>query len=111
MPVAQTLRLADLRTGAVRDGIAWTADGKQAAVRVRAIDNKDSWLATVDLANAALLPAHRSSKNAWVNRRGGEFGWLPDNASYPMERHGFVQPEAWYDQYRRICQLFQRTLK
>ena len=32
-------------------------------------------------------------------------------ASYPMERHGFVQPEAWYDEYRRIYQLFQRTLK
>jgi len=22
-----------------------------------------------------------------------------------------VQPEAWYDQYRRIWQLFERTLK
>lgn len=32
-------------------------------------------------------------------------------ASYPMEHHGFVQPEAWYDQYCRIYQLFNRTLK
>jgi dipeptidyl aminopeptidase/acylaminoacyl peptidase len=32
-------------------------------------------------------------------------------ASYPLERHGFVQPESWYDEYRRIDQLFERTLK
>jgi dipeptidyl aminopeptidase/acylaminoacyl peptidase len=32
-------------------------------------------------------------------------------ASYPLERHGFVQPESWYDEYRRIFQLFERTLK
>jgi dipeptidyl aminopeptidase/acylaminoacyl peptidase len=34
-----------------------------------------------------------------------------DLASYPLERHGFVQPESWYDEYRRIYQLFDRTLK
>ncbi|CDG85336.1 S9 family peptidase [Janthinobacterium agaricidamnosum] len=32
-------------------------------------------------------------------------------ASYPLERHGFVQPESWYDEFRRIDQLFERTLK
>lgn len=32
-------------------------------------------------------------------------------ASYPMERHGYVHPEAWFDQYRRIFKLFERVLK
>jgi dipeptidyl aminopeptidase/acylaminoacyl peptidase len=32
-------------------------------------------------------------------------------ASYPLERHSFVQPESWYDEYRRIFQLFESTLK
>jgi dipeptidyl aminopeptidase/acylaminoacyl peptidase len=32
-------------------------------------------------------------------------------ASYPLERHGYTQPESWYDQYRRIYQLFERALK
>lgn len=32
-------------------------------------------------------------------------------ASYPLERHGYVHPESWYDQYRRIYELFERTLK
>jgi dipeptidyl aminopeptidase/acylaminoacyl peptidase len=32
-------------------------------------------------------------------------------ASYPMERHAYQHPESWYDQYRRIFELFERTLK
>lgn len=36
-------------------------------------------------------------------------GW--ELAGYPLERHGYVQPEAWYDQYRRIFELMERTLK
>ncbi len=32
-------------------------------------------------------------------------------ASYPMERHAYQHPEAWYDQYRRIHELFERVLK
>ena len=32
-------------------------------------------------------------------------------APYPLERHGFVNPEAWFDEYRRIDELFEQTLK
>jgi dipeptidyl aminopeptidase/acylaminoacyl peptidase len=32
-------------------------------------------------------------------------------ASYPLERHSFTHPDAWYDEYRRIYELFERTLK
>jgi dipeptidyl aminopeptidase/acylaminoacyl peptidase len=32
-------------------------------------------------------------------------------APYPTERHGFVHPDAWYDEYRRIDELFVETLK
>ena len=28
-----------------------------------------------------------------------------------MERHGFTHPDAWYDEYRRIMELFDRTLQ
>jgi dipeptidyl aminopeptidase/acylaminoacyl peptidase len=31
-------------------------------------------------------------------------------ASYPLERHGYVYPESWLDQYRRILKLFESTL-
>ncbi|SHF22483.1 prolyl oligopeptidase family serine peptidase [Thermomonas hydrothermalis] len=32
-------------------------------------------------------------------------------APYPLERHGFVHPESWYDEYRRIQELFRQTLQ
>ncbi len=32
-------------------------------------------------------------------------------ASYPLERHAFVEADAWLDEYRRIHALFERTLK
>ena len=32
-------------------------------------------------------------------------------AIYPLERHGFVEPSSWTDEYKRIFKLFQTTLK
>jgi dipeptidyl aminopeptidase/acylaminoacyl peptidase len=32
-------------------------------------------------------------------------------ASYPLEPHGYVQPESWLDQYRRIFKLFEQALR
>lgn len=34
-----------------------------------------------------------------------------ENAMYPLEPHGFVHPEAWLDQYRRIYKLFEENVK
>jgi dipeptidyl aminopeptidase/acylaminoacyl peptidase len=31
-------------------------------------------------------------------------------ASYPVEDHGFVRPSSWADEYRRIFELFERTI-
>jgi dipeptidyl aminopeptidase/acylaminoacyl peptidase len=31
-------------------------------------------------------------------------------ASYPVEDHGFVRPSSWTDEYRRIFELFERTI-
>jgi dipeptidyl aminopeptidase/acylaminoacyl peptidase len=30
---------------------------------------------------------------------------------YPMERHGFVHPDSWHDEYRRIDELFDTYLE
>src|SRR5690606_9783065 len=32
-------------------------------------------------------------------------------APYPLERHGFTRADSWFDEYRRIHKLFERTLK
>ncbi|HEU4372320.1 MAG TPA: prolyl oligopeptidase family serine peptidase [Telluria sp.] len=71
--------------------IQWSANGAQAAVMVRAIDNKDRWIATVDLAGAKLRPVQRVTDSAWVNNGNNDFGWLPDNSTlwYLSEESGY----------------------
>ncbi|RYZ70541.1 MAG: S9 family peptidase, partial [Lysobacteraceae bacterium] len=59
--------------------LRWSNDGRNAAVMIRAIDNKDRWIATVDLAGARLQPRHRLTDPAWINWGFNDFGWLPDN--------------------------------
>ncbi|MGZ9043500.1 MAG: prolyl oligopeptidase family serine peptidase [Telluria sp.] len=63
------------------ESIRWSANGAQAAVMLRAVDNKDRWIARVDLAGIRLNPVHRQSDVAWVNGGNNDFGWLPDNGT------------------------------
>ncbi len=74
-----------------REGVSWSPDGAQVAVQIRAIDNKDLWISGIDLAKASLVPLHRISDEAWVNRRYDDFGWLPDNQTlwYLSEESGY----------------------
>jgi acetyl esterase/lipase len=39
----------------------------------------------------------------------GKENW--EFAVFPLERHGFVEPSSWTDEYRRIFKLFQEQLK
>ena len=63
------------------ESIRWSANGAQAAVMLRAVDNKDRWIAKVDLAGVKLNPVHRQADVAWVNSGNNDFGWLPDNGT------------------------------
>lgn len=38
----------------------------------------------------------------------GKTNW--ELAVYPVEDHGFVRPDSWTDEYRRIYELFERTI-
>ena len=73
--------------------IHWSADGQQLAVMLRAIDNKDRWIATVDLAGSRLQSAQRLTDPGWINWNFNDFGWLPDNRSlwYLSEETGYSQ--------------------
>jgi dipeptidyl aminopeptidase/acylaminoacyl peptidase len=75
------------------EAIVWSQDGSNAAVMLRAVDNKDRWIATVDLPQGTLKPVHRLSDQAWVNFDNSEFGWLPDNGTlwYLSEETGYSQ--------------------
>lgn len=71
--------------------IHWTADSRNVAVLVRAVDNKDRWIATVDLAGATLQPRHHLHDDAWINWGFNDFGWLPDDRTLWLlsEESGF----------------------
>ncbi|WP_306521473.1 prolyl oligopeptidase family serine peptidase [Rheinheimera sp.] len=60
-----------------QSAIRWHADGSQVAVMLKAWDNKDRWLATVDFKTKKLLNQHRLHDDAWVNYDFNNFGWLP----------------------------------
>ena len=71
--------------------LRWSDDGSNAAVMVRAIDNKDRWIASVDLAAGKLQPRHRLTDPAWINWGFNDFGWLPDNTTlwFLSEQSGY----------------------
>jgi dipeptidyl aminopeptidase/acylaminoacyl peptidase len=58
--------------------IHWSDDGRDAAVLVRAVDNKDRWIAQVDLASKKLVTRDRLTDPAWINWNFNDFGWLPN---------------------------------
>jgi dipeptidyl aminopeptidase/acylaminoacyl peptidase len=74
-------------------GLAWSDDGSQLALQLRARDNKDRWLATWDAAAGKLTPRHRLTDPAWINWDFNDFGWLPDNRTlwYLSEESGSSQ--------------------
>jgi dipeptidyl aminopeptidase/acylaminoacyl peptidase len=74
-------------------GMRFSADGASAAVELRANDNKDRWIATVDYARHGLNLQHRLHDEAWINWNFNEFGWAPDNRTlwYVSEESGYAQ--------------------
>ncbi|MGA9572949.1 MAG: prolyl oligopeptidase family serine peptidase [Lysobacterales bacterium] len=72
--------------------IQWSDDGAQAMLYVRAVDNKDRWIATVDFETYKAVSRHRISDKAWVNPYHIEHGWLRDNrtAWFLSEDHGYL---------------------
>ena len=71
--------------------IAFNPQGSEALVRFTANDNKDRWLATVDLDKHALRPEHRLTDSAWVNWDYNDAGWLPDG-----KRFWYLSEETGY---------------
>ncbi len=68
--------------------VTWSRDGRHLALQLRAYDNKDRWLATLDPAapadpegNRTLVNRHRLTDPAWINWDYNDMGWLEDNAT------------------------------
>ena len=72
-------------------GPTFSPDGKKAVIQARAIDNKDRWIASIDLTTGALITLDRQRDEAWIGGPGigwgGTLGWLPDS------KHLYFQSE------------------
>jgi len=73
----------------------FSEDGSKAIVNVRSKDNKDRWIALLDLEDGSLETLDRQRDEAWIagpgigwSFGGGTLGWLPDN------KHIYFQSEA-----------------
>ena len=71
--------------------IRWQTQGKAVAIMLEAWDNKDRWIATVDLQDARLESQARLHDDAWINYRYNQFGWLHNSETlyYQSERSGY----------------------
>jgi dipeptidyl aminopeptidase/acylaminoacyl peptidase len=76
----------------VSGGMVWSADGGAVGIQMYSIDHKDRWIASVDLTNYALIPQHRLTDAAWIDRSFNEFGWLNDSRTlwYESEESGYA---------------------
>jgi dipeptidyl aminopeptidase/acylaminoacyl peptidase len=74
-------------------GVEWSEDGREVAIEIRAIDNKDRWIATVDFGAHKLATQHRLTDPAWINWNFNEFGWTKDSKTlwYVSEETGYAQ--------------------
>jgi dipeptidyl aminopeptidase/acylaminoacyl peptidase len=70
----------------VLSNLIFSPDGKRALIQIRAYDNKDRWIAEVNLQNGTVKVLERQRDEAWVggpgvggSYGGGILGWLPDS--------------------------------
>jgi Tol biopolymer transport system component/dienelactone hydrolase len=73
--------------------IAWNDDGSNVAIELRANDNKDRWIETVDFAHHRLVNQNRLTDPAWINWNFNELGWLHDGRTlwFESEASGWAQ--------------------
>ncbi len=78
--------------------LVWSADGRNNALALRSLDNKDRWIVSLDLATKKFKLIDRQHDDAWIGGpgTGGFFaginiGWLADNKSvwFQSEESGY----------------------
>ncbi|MDX3775239.1 prolyl oligopeptidase family serine peptidase [Chromatiaceae bacterium AAb-1] len=74
-----------------QSAMRWHSSGNQVALMLKAFDNKDRWIATVDLAKKQLVPQHRLHDKAWINYSFNDYGWLHNSETlyYLSEESGY----------------------
>lgn len=90
----------------------FSPSGEKAIVNVRSKDNKDRWIAEINLENGSLKSLDRQRDEAWIagpgigwTFGGGTMGWLPDNT------HIYFQSEASGYSHLYLLNVANRTKK
>ncbi|QDE32532.1 S9 family peptidase [Shewanella polaris] len=76
-----------------QSAIQWNSTDDKLLIMLEAVDNKDRWIASVDLKKGKLITEHRLHDDAWVNYNYNQFGWIAgtDSMYYLSEESGFSQ--------------------
>lgn len=92
-PEVRAVRIISSAEDGGGGGIVWSEDGDNLAIQLRAIDNKDRWITSVDFARHALVTQQRLHDDAWINWNFNDFGWLKDGRTlwYLSEESGYSQ--------------------
>ena len=86
-------------------GIVWSDDGKQAALQLRAVDNKDRWIMLLDVATQKLTVADRQHDDAWIGGPGNfSLGWINNTQLW------FVSEETGYS-HLNVYDVTSKTKK
>ena len=93
----------DLRLRVPLDTDRWLAQSSSAAELDAAISDQASVCAFA----MRIGDATRRAADKLIELRKDKW----ELASYPLEQHGFTRSDSWYDEYRRIYELFEKTLK
>ncbi|QDO82511.1 S9 family peptidase [Shewanella psychropiezotolerans] len=74
-----------------QSAIQWQGSGHNLVIMLEALDNKDRWIASLDMEHGSLKTEHRLHDNAWVNYTFNQFGWVTgtDSLYYLSEETGY----------------------
>ncbi|BAJ00466.1 S9 family peptidase [Shewanella violacea] len=74
-----------------QSAIQWQGSGHSAAIMLESLDNKDRWIASLNIEKGSLKTEHRLHDNAWVNYTFNQFGWVTgtDSLYYLSEETGY----------------------
>lgn len=73
--------------------VKWHDNSDKVAIMLEAWDNKDRWIATVDVDKKVFNTQHRMHDKAWINYRFNEFGWFDNSETLYLlsEESGYSQ--------------------
>ncbi len=77
--------------------VHWAPDASTVVFSAFSFDNKDRWIARVDLDTKEVLPIHHLRDEAWIGWDFNELGWLADSSGvwFTSEESGFSRLNVW----------------